>query len=219
MLRLLFSKTGDAVFLSHLDMMRIFQRAFQRADIMIWHSQGFTPRAYVSIALPLSVGTESVCEILEFDIQDGTVDIKSLPEKLNRTMPLGVRVLKAYDSSVKVKHLTHLRAKIVLEYDGGVPVSAQQAIGELFSRETIEITKHAKRGDKTINIKEQIVSMELRQLTPQELAIETVVFAQNPGLNPQLIVNAIETYLPDLKPDFARIAREEVYDEQMRIFR
>ena len=54
--RLLFEKTGDAVYLSHLDLMRIFQRAFRRADILIWHSQGFSPRAYVSIALPLSVG-------------------------------------------------------------------------------------------------------------------------------------------------------------------
>ena len=38
--RLLFEKTGDAVWLSHLDLMRVFQRAFKRADIMIWHSQG-----------------------------------------------------------------------------------------------------------------------------------------------------------------------------------
>ena len=57
--RLLFEKTGDAVYLSHLDLMRVFQRAFKRADIMIWHSQGFSPRAYVSIALPLSVGASS----------------------------------------------------------------------------------------------------------------------------------------------------------------
>ena len=61
--RLLFEKAGDAVYLSHLDLMRVFQRAFRRADIMIWHSQGFSPRAYVSIALPLPVGSESCCEI------------------------------------------------------------------------------------------------------------------------------------------------------------
>ena len=68
--RLLFEKTGDAVYLSHLDLMRIFQRAFRRADILIWHSQGFSPRAYVSIALPLSVGVESRCEILDPQIHE-----------------------------------------------------------------------------------------------------------------------------------------------------
>ena len=106
--RLLFEKTGDAVYLSHLDLMRIFQRAFRRADILIWHSQGFSPRAYVSIALPLSVGVESRCEILDFEIEDGSADLAKLPELLNRTMPAGIRVLRAYESAVKVKHLTYL---------------------------------------------------------------------------------------------------------------
>ena len=100
--RLLFEKTGDAVYLSHLDLMRVFQRAFKRADIMIWHSQGFSPRAYVSIALPLPVGSESVCEILDFEIQDGSVDLAKLPALLNRTMPAGIRVLEAYESAVKI---------------------------------------------------------------------------------------------------------------------
>ena len=119
--RLLFEKTGDAVYLSHLDLMRVFQRAFKRADIMIWHSQGFSPRAYVSIALPLPVGSESVCEILDFEIQDGSVDLTKLPTLLNRTMPAGIRVLEAYESAVKIKHLTRLRAQITLEYDRGIP--------------------------------------------------------------------------------------------------
>lgn len=124
--RLLFEKTGDAVYLSHLDLMRVFQRAFKRADIMIWHSQGFSPRAYVSIALPLPVGSESVCEILDFEIQDGSVDLTKLPTLLNRTMPAGIRVLEAYESAVKIKHLTRLRAQITLEYDRGIPGQAQQ---------------------------------------------------------------------------------------------
>ena len=126
--RLLFEKTGDAVYLSHLDLMRIFQRAFRRADILIWHSQGFSPRAYVSIALPLSVGVESRCEILDFEIEDGSADLAKLPELLNRTMPVGIRVLRAYESAVKIKHLTRLQAEITLEYDAGVPETAQSRI-------------------------------------------------------------------------------------------
>ena len=119
--RLLFEKTGDAVYISHLDLMRIFQRAFRRADIMIWHSQGFSPRAYVSIAMPLSVGASSRCEILDFEVEDGSVDLATLPEKLNRTMPEGGRVRKAYESDRKIKHLKYLQAAVRLEYDNGVP--------------------------------------------------------------------------------------------------
>ena len=54
--RLLFEKKGSAVWISHLDLMRLFQRAFKRADLALKHTQGFNPRPSVSIALPLSVG-------------------------------------------------------------------------------------------------------------------------------------------------------------------
>ena len=50
MSRLLFEKTGESIYISHLDLMRVFQRAFRRAGLLLRHSQGFTPRAIVSIA-------------------------------------------------------------------------------------------------------------------------------------------------------------------------
>ena len=61
--RLLFEKTGNGVWISHLDLMRLFQRVFKRAGLPLKHSQGYSPRPYVSVVLPLSVGVESVCEL------------------------------------------------------------------------------------------------------------------------------------------------------------
>ena len=87
--RLLFAKTGNAVWISHLDLMRVFQRAFRRGGILIRHSQGFTPRAHVSIALPLSVGYSSQCEILEFSLLDG-VAAEAVPGRLTAAMPEGI---------------------------------------------------------------------------------------------------------------------------------
>ena len=218
--RLLFEKTGDAVYLSHLDLMRVFQRAFKRADIMIWHSQGFSPRAYVSIALPLPVGSESVCEILDFEIQDGSVDLAKLPALLNRTMPAGIRVLKAYESAVKIKHLTRLRAQITLEYDRGIPEQAEQAIAELFSGGPVLVKKRTKSGGEAeLDLKPMLFELSLRKASAQELELTALVSAQNPSCNPQLLVNAIEAYLPEQKPDFARIKRLEIYDEQGNPFR
>ena len=217
--RLLFSKTGDAVYLSHLDLMRIFQRAFKRADILIWHSQGFSPRAYVSIALPLSVGTESQCEILDFEIEDGSADLGALPERLNSTMPAGIRVLRAYESTRKFKELTYLQSRTVLEYDSGVPDGADDAIRALFARETIPVMKFSKNGEKEVDIKPAVSTVTVSALSAQELQIDCVASAQNPGLNPQLLVQAISRYLPELAPDFFRICRVEVFDAQMQIFR
>ena len=218
--RLLFEKTGDAVYLSHLDLMRVFQRAFKRADIMIWHSQGFSPRAYVSIALPLPVGSESVCEILDFEIQDGSVDLAKLPALLNRTMPAGIRVLEAYESTVKIKHLTRLRAQITLEYDRGVPEQAERTIMELFSGGPVLVKKRTKSGGEVeLDLTPMIFGLSMRKASVQELELTVLVSAQNPSCNPQLLVNAIERYLPEQKPDFARIKRLEIYDEQGNPFR
>lgn len=217
--RLLFEKTGDAVYLSHLDLMRIFQRAFKRADIMIWHSQGFSPRAYVSIALPLSVGASSRCEILDFDVEDGSVDLATLPEKLNRTMPEGVRVLCAYTSERKIKHLTRLQAQVNLEYDHGVPEGASEKIASLFSSDSVVVHKRTKRGEADVDIRPMLLSMQLRKLSLQELCMDVTVQAQNPGLNPQLLVAAIETHLPEIKPDFSVVHRVEVLDEDGNAFR
>lgn len=218
--RLLFEKTGDAVYLSHLDLMRIFQRAFRRADILIWHSQGFSPRAYVSIALPLSVGVESRCEILDFEIEDGSVDLAKLPELLNRTMPAGIRVLRAYESAVKVKHLTYLQSEVTLEYDGGIPDGAETALAALFARDEILVEKRSKKGGMVdVDLKPLLRSLTIRRVSTQELTLDVVASAQNPGMNPQLLVAAIARHLPALRPDFARIRRVEVFDEQMEVLR
>ena len=79
--RLLFSKTGRAKYISHLDLMRTFQRAFARAHIQIKHTEGFNPHPFVSIALPLSVGYSSQCEILEFGLM-GDMPYDQVPELL-----------------------------------------------------------------------------------------------------------------------------------------
>lgn len=59
MRRMLFEKYRNGIWISHLDLMRVFQRAFRRAGLPLQHTQGYNPHAFVSIALPLSVGTAS----------------------------------------------------------------------------------------------------------------------------------------------------------------
>ena len=81
MLRALFEKTGNAAYISHLDLMRVFQRSFKRAGLPLTHTQGFNPRPSVSIALPLSVGVESNCELLDFDLDGDKVANRIVEER------------------------------------------------------------------------------------------------------------------------------------------
>ena len=109
--RLLFEKTGNAIWISHLDLMRLFQRAFKRAGLSLTHTQGYSPKPSVSIAMPLSVGVESVCELLDFDLEGDAVSDDEIVARLNQTLVDGVRVLQAYDNGKKIKEGFLLSAK------------------------------------------------------------------------------------------------------------
>ena len=219
MLRLLFEKKGDGMWISHLDLMRVFQRAFRRAGLMVKHSQGFTPRAIVSIALPLSVGTESCCELLDVELEGEVPACDVIRAELNRTMPVGIRVLEVYEAQRKIKELTHLQAQVVLEYDNGVPEAAAEQISALLTGERLIMVKHSRKGETETDLLPMLQSFTITQTDAQTLCLDVRVCAQNPSLNPQLLAQAVEKYLPAVKPDFAFSRRLEIYDANGEIFR
>ena len=53
--RIRFTKTGEAKYISHLDLYRFMLRALKRAKLPVWHTEGFNPHVYVTFALPLSL--------------------------------------------------------------------------------------------------------------------------------------------------------------------
>ena len=215
MRRMLFEKTGKAAWMSHLDTMRLMQRAFRRAGVLLHHSQGYTPHAYVSLPLPLSVGVESVCEIMEYELDS---ELAVTPEEMNKVMPEGVRVLAVYDSQVKAKHIAFLQAELTLFYDKGVPENAAKEIAALLSGRELLVEKRTKRGMEETDIRPMIRACELTQ-RENEIHILCTVSAQNPSLNPLLLTAAIEGHLPRLKPDFCRCRRLEIFDEEGKVFR
>ncbi len=215
--RLLFEKTGNAIFISHLDLMRLFQRAFQRAGLPLTHSKGFNPRPEVSIALPLSVGVESVCELLDFKLESDIPD--DLVERLNRALVPGVHVRELIPEGRKIRDLRYLLCNIHLEYDNGIPEGTETALETLFSRPEIPVEKKGKNGLTTQNIAEMMLAPEIHRLSPQELLLSCRICCQNPTLNPAQIVSAIQKYLPEFAPDFSICKRMEIYDENQEIFR
>ena len=217
--RVLFEKTGSAVWMSHLDLMRLFQRAFKRAGLPLKHTQGFNPRPSVSIALPLSVGVESVCELLDFDLDGFSVPCDQIPQRLNDALVGGVRVLDAYETGRKLRDLALLDCLIDLEYDKGVPAAAQEAIARLFRETSVLVEKKTKNGIQEQDIIPMIRKMEIIQTEPGVLQLQTRICCQNPTLNPAQIVVAIEKYLPEVKPDFHKCRRLELMDAQEEIFR
>lgn len=219
MLRALFQKTGNAVYLSHLDLMRLFQRSFKRAGLPLTHTQGFNPRPSVSIALPLSLGVESRCELLDFELETDAFSCDEICTRLNQALVEGVHVLSVYAGGGKIKNLAYLDCAVQLEYDAGVPQNAAEQIEALFSREDVTVEKKGKKGVVEQNIIPMIRKFSATPVSGNVLKLEARVCCQNPSLNPMLLGTAVNQYLPDLAPDFIRYSRVEIYDTNETIFR
>ena len=217
--RLLFEKTGSAIWMSHLDLMRLFQRAFKRAGLPLKHTQGYNPRPSVSIALPLSVGVDSVCELLDFDLDGMDVPCEEITERLNRALVSGISVHSTYQDGRKLRDLALLDCRITMEYDNGVPAEALDALNTLFARQTLTVPKKTKNGIQDQDIIPMIRSMRIDRTDACVLELQARICCQNPTLNPAQIVAAIALHLPQYAPDFTKCSRLEIMDAQEKIFR
>ena len=216
--RALFEKTGNARYISHLDLMRLFQRAFKRAGLPLTHTQGFNPRPSVSIALPLSLGVESRCELLDFDLEV-PVDCGEIREKLNASLVEGVFVREVYEQGEKIKNLALLQSRLVLEYDRQIPDDVIEELQNLFSRSELIVEKKGKNGMTQQNVIPMVRKLDVNRISDREVEMIALHCCQNPALNPMQLSAAIVKYLPGLSPDYVRCVRQEIYDVNETIFR
>lgn len=216
--RVLFSKTGRAKYISHLDLLRTFQRVFLRAGVKLRHTEGFNPHPYMTFALPLSVGCESVCEMLDFDLEESG-ELDRLPELLNRMMPEGLKVIKAYQPNKKFTDIVWLEIEGSLIYDEGVREDTVDALKALFDKKELVISKKSKKGYSDTDIISCIDSIHFSKIGGNEISLHAVVTAQNPSLNPEHLMTAVRVHLPSNAPDYASFRRVEVYDTNHDIYR
>ena len=216
--RLLFEKKGNAVWISHLDLMRLFQRSFKRAGLLLKHSQGYNPRPYVAVALPLSVGVESACELLDFDLEGDFVSNEQILAGLNNALTEGIRVLDVYSEGSKIKHLAYLDCVVTLMYDNGVPAGARDEIEQMFRQTQLVVSKKSKNGPTEQDIIPMIRHMEVEEQN-KEILLRARVCCQNPSLNPMQLSAAVARYLPQYTPDHAKSCRIEIFDTEEKVFR
>ncbi len=216
-LRLRFSKTGRAVYISHLDLMQTMQRAFSRAGLALKYSEGYNPHPLISIALPLSVGAGSLCELMDFRLRED-VPLAELPARLTAALPEGVEVLEAYEPERKCAEIKWLRVKGRFEYDGREPDLLLEPLRDFFSRDSIVISRKTKRGVGESDIRPAIRSIAF-SAGEDAVLLEALISAQEPTLNPELLAEALRQLEPGLAPDFAKFTRIETYDRDMKIFR
>ncbi|MDE6149202.1 MAG: TIGR03936 family radical SAM-associated protein [Ruminococcus sp.] len=153
--RLTYGKTGRARYISHLDLMRTMQRAFKRAKIPIWYTQGFNPHAYLNFPLALSLGTDSKIEVLDVALIE-ELEFDEIVTRLNACMPEGLYI---YNAAKPVnKHTEIALAEYEIRFDCNVsPEEAKQRFEHFVQRDKIEIEKRSKKkGVNLVDIKPHI---------------------------------------------------------------
>lgn len=149
--RAVFEKKDRAKYISHLDLNRCMLRIFRRSGLPVWYTEGFNPHPYYSFALALSLGFESSCEILDFNITDDKMSMEEIMERLNAVMPEGMRIISVKPQRQKITEIAKAEYKVTLESEQTERLLAD--IQSLLSADEILIEKKTKRGMKTVDIK------------------------------------------------------------------
>ena len=147
-IRFKYTKTGRLRFLSHLDLMTLFQRAAVRAEVPLAFSQGFNPHPKISFGPALPVGMESESEYLDMET-DPLIDLLTVTKSLNHSLPQGVRVLEARVIPRKAPSLSGSISRYV--YAVEVPVSCSNNLADRVKKFTelasVLVEKHGKKKD------------------------------------------------------------------------
>ena len=218
-IRIKFTKTGDLMYISHLDLARTMQRILVRSGINIWYSEGFNPQPRVVFALPLPVGVESVCELMDIKI-NFPMSNEEIRERVQKNFPSEMKVLDVYSPSVKFKNIAYADYTIKL-YSPMLSDNTAEQIEQLFSKECM-ITKKSKSGEKEVDICTFIKSLKTRK-EDGCVVIDTVICAGNENnLNPELVVEAIRRNLRVLASDsveeYCTIMRNRMLDSSLGEF-
>ncbi len=94
-LRIRFCRGEEIKFISHLDLMRLWQRALHRAGVSLAYSEGFTPHPRISLAAPLAVGITSETELMDI-FCTGWVSPHFLTTAVSQQLPRGIELLQVY---------------------------------------------------------------------------------------------------------------------------
>jgi radical SAM-linked protein len=206
-LRLHFSKTGRAVFLSHLDLMQVWRRALLRAGTPLRYSEGYNPHAVLSIPLPLPVGVAGLNELLDFGVT-APVALRELPERLNAALPEGIAALSA---SVPGKPAGDIAAaRYELSFSGAAEFAPE--LRAVFDGQALPVEKRSKRGSATVDIAPLVRVERVTMGGDGALRLTAVLPTRDPALAPEHLLAAIRAEWPGSEAYAARAARLAILD-------
>lgn len=184
--RIMFSKTGRAKYVSHLDLVRAMTRAVRRADIPLWYTEGFNRHPYLTFASPLSLGYEGLRETMDIRMADD-FPYDELAARLNAVLPEGLEVISAADVVAKAGDLAAAEYRLTIHQPAAVIVDALAANELLVEKRT------KKKTMKTIDILPYFKNAVVEAVGENETVVTVALpSGGNENVNPGLFITALK---------------------------
>jgi radical SAM-linked protein len=155
--RIRFEKTGEASYISLLDMQRVMQRVLKRSGVPVWYTLGFNPHIYMTFSCPLPLGQESLCESVDVKTEAEAPDLSGWQDALNAVMPAGIHVYSVSAAEIKADAIAF--AAYTIRYSA----SEKPLLEKYNALPSAEVDKKSKRAVKTVDLKEYIPALELQE--------------------------------------------------------
>jgi len=193
--RLCFTKGSSVRFLSHLDMAKTMERALRRADIPLAYSEGFHPHPKMSFGPALAVGISSLEEYLDVETV-ADIPAEELQERLNRSLPEGLRILAAKRCLKRPKPLNAVinRAvyRLTLETEPSRRPAVMEILEHCMSSDRLEVTRVNKNGQKVVNIRPWLHNLKTEAFDEAGLQVSvTGEIGSNGNLRPDDILQLL----------------------------
>ena len=218
LIRVKYKKEDEMIFISHLDLQRLLQRAFRRAKINLSYSEGFNPHPKMSYGNALALGVESQGEYVDIEIEDD-IEVKEFLERINEQLPDGIKFVKGQEIDPKTPSLSSIivYGEYIFNIDLEVPLSKEfvksRVLNFVKSKEII-ITKKNKKGKKVeVDIRPMIRNFDLVSLDDNRVTfVSTIATGSKANLNINILIPQILDMLNlDLDPREVGVLRRDLY--------
>lgn len=181
--RIYFKKLGRMKFVSHLDMTRVMSRLIKKSGIPVWYTEGFNRHIYMNFALPLSLGFESECEIMDIRLNDESFSNAEVLIAMQSVCPEGINLYDVKDPVKHTKEIGFATYELTLdEIDG----NTKTALEDFFASGSILCEKVGKKG----KVKQIDLIPKIKQYFIKENVITlTLVAGSEDNLNPTLVMD------------------------------
>lgn len=162
--RLEFSKGPEVRFISHLELMRAFERSMRRAELPLAFSEGFNPHPKMAFASALAVGVTSDKEYLDLELKQD-LDVEEVMSRLNQNLPPGLKIKRCVVLHKKEKALMtmvafasyHVKVKLLSSMG---QAEIERSIANILQKTSLVIEKKGKKGPERKELRPGIIDLE-----------------------------------------------------------